>query len=76
LVSASRAQKKACGGGNAAIEPPLISATATRLAARSGTGFWFGAPPKAYSCQLLAMSRQTIFAAGWIARPVSPVSYL
>jgi hypothetical protein len=44
LTSISLAQKKVCGGGNAAIAPPLVSATTKRFAARSATGDAFTGP--------------------------------
>ena len=42
----------------------------------SGTSSVFGAPPKRYSCQLFAMSRQTTRAPGATGIPLRPPSYL
>src|SRR5687767_8964944 len=77
LWALSRAQKKLCGGGNAAIDPALPSSAMTRrFLVFSGDSRSLFAPPNQYDCGLFAGSRHATRVPEPIDSPLRPPSYL
>jgi hypothetical protein len=77
FLALSRAQKKLCGGGNAAMDPVVpSSAMTTRFLVFRGDSRSFFAPPNQYDCGLFAGSRHETRVPEPIDSPLRPPSYL